>query len=186
MAAWQRAGRQAEERSAYVEAVAHLNTGLQLLATLSDTPERARHELALQMTRGSVLTDLEGPASLAVEQAYARAQELCQQIGETPQLTPVLLGLAIFYNNVRGQLPTAYRLAQQALELAQRGHDPVVLARAHAILGTSLFLRGEPVAARTHLEQSQALYAPQQHRFDVFRGPVFCLVRLAQVLWYLG
>ena len=37
---WQRAGQRALERSAYVEAIAHLRQGLALTATLPDTPER--------------------------------------------------------------------------------------------------------------------------------------------------
>jgi class 3 adenylate cyclase len=37
---WQRAGQRASERSAYVEAIAHLSKGLELLASLPDTPER--------------------------------------------------------------------------------------------------------------------------------------------------
>ena len=42
---WQRAGQRAIERSANVEAISHLSKGLELLATLPDTPERTQHEL---------------------------------------------------------------------------------------------------------------------------------------------
>src|SRR4029450_11888489 len=45
---WQRAGERATQRSAGVEAVAHLTRGLELLKTLPDTPERTQQELALQ------------------------------------------------------------------------------------------------------------------------------------------
>jgi len=37
---WQRASRRASERSAYVEAIAHLTKGLELLESLPDTPDR--------------------------------------------------------------------------------------------------------------------------------------------------
>ena len=43
-----------------------------------------------------------------VEQTYTRAQTLCQQVGETPQLFPVLQGLQMCYFN-RGALPAARR-----------------------------------------------------------------------------
>src|SRR2546427_3693550 len=52
---WQRAGQRAIERSANVEAVAHLTQGLELLATLPDTPERAQQELVMQTTLGPAL-----------------------------------------------------------------------------------------------------------------------------------
>ena len=45
---WQRAGERAVMRSAYVEAVAHLTKGLDVLQTLPDTPARALRELTMQ------------------------------------------------------------------------------------------------------------------------------------------
>src|SRR4029453_10898370 len=99
---WQRAGQRAIQRSAHLEAIAHLSMGLEVLRTLSDTPEHPQQELDLQLALGPALVVTRGPASPAVEQVYARAQELCQQVGETPQLFPVLWGLWRFYNN-RGE-----------------------------------------------------------------------------------
>src|SRR5262249_26895046 len=46
---WQRAGQHAVERSAHVEAIAHLQKGLALLATLPDTSERTQQELDIQI-----------------------------------------------------------------------------------------------------------------------------------------
>ena len=46
---WQRAGQRAIERSAHLEAIAHLTKGLEVLRTLPDTPERAQQELVVQM-----------------------------------------------------------------------------------------------------------------------------------------
>ncbi|HKA52188.1 MAG TPA: AAA family ATPase, partial [Candidatus Binatia bacterium] len=48
----QRAGENAIQRSAHVEAVNLLTKGLELLKTLPDTPERARQELMLHLTLG--------------------------------------------------------------------------------------------------------------------------------------
>ena len=61
-----------------MEAIAHLNQGLELLKTLSDTPERARQEIDLQIALGTPLMATKGYAAKEVEQAYTRAQELCQ------------------------------------------------------------------------------------------------------------
>ena len=49
IAAWQRAGELAAERSAYVEAIAHFRRGLALLQDLPDTHERVQQELDLQL-----------------------------------------------------------------------------------------------------------------------------------------
>jgi len=83
---WQRAGQQALQRSATLEAVRHLTKGLELLATLSETAARFQQELALQMALGQALGATKGYAAQEVEQTYARARALGVQVGETPQL----------------------------------------------------------------------------------------------------
>jgi predicted ATPase len=123
-----------------------------------------------------------------VEQAYTRALELCQQIGETPQLFPVLRGLQIFYL-IRAEHKTARELGEQLLTLAQRVQDPVFLPGAHFVLGQTLYFLGELASAREHLEQSIALYGPQQYRSLAWAGAhpgVQCLGYTALVLWHLG
>ena len=42
---WQRAGQQASDRSAYLEAISHFTTGIELLTTLPETPERTQQAL---------------------------------------------------------------------------------------------------------------------------------------------
>ena len=103
---WQRAGQRALQRSANPEAIQHLTRGLELLATLPETPARAQQELDLQIALAPALMASKGYAAPEVEQTYARAQELCRQVSETPQLFPTLRGLCRFYYT-RGALPMA-------------------------------------------------------------------------------
>ena len=49
---WQRAGKRASERSAYVEAISHLRKGLAVLQMLPGHAARLQHELELQTTLG--------------------------------------------------------------------------------------------------------------------------------------
>jgi predicted ATPase len=188
---WLKAGERASQRSAYVEAISHLTKGLEVLKTLPDTPERAQHELGLQAALGATLMVTKGYTAPDVERAYARARELCQQLGETLQLVPVLRGLVTFYF-ARAELQTALELAEQLLSLAQRMR-PLThpLLAAHLGLGITLFYRGELASALTHLEQSIALYDPQLHGPDRFQfstadRKVVCLSYAARVLWDLG
>jgi class 3 adenylate cyclase len=98
VAQWLKAGRRAIQRSANLEAIGHLRNGIELLMTLTDTRERARHELVLQTTLGSALAAAKGQGAPEYGEAYARARELCRQVGETPgQLFPVLFGLWYFH-----------------------------------------------------------------------------------------
>ena len=92
---WQKAGQRAIERSANLEAIGHLTTGLDVLKTLPDTPARTQQELALQMALGTALVSARGLSAPEAEQAYVRARELCQQVGDAPDLFPVLWGLCV-------------------------------------------------------------------------------------------
>jgi class 3 adenylate cyclase/predicted ATPase len=186
---WQQAGRQAAQRSAHVEAIAHLNTGLALLRALPDTPGRAQHELVLQTLLGPELIVSKSFAALEVAQAYTRARELCQQVGDTPQLFPVLRGLWVFYLS-RAELRVARELGEQLLSLAQRAPTPALFLEAHRTVGETLYWLGALTPARQSLEQGVSLYDPQQHRSHAFlygEDPgVACLSYAALTLWSQG
>ena len=187
---WQQAGQRASQRSANMEAVAHLTKGLELLKTLPDTPEHTQQELTLQITLGSPLVATKGYAASEVEKTYTRALALCRQVGETPQLFWVLFGLYRFYL-LRAEPQTARELAEQLLRLAQNMHDPALLLESRRALGLTLFHLGELTAALAHLQQSIALYDSQTHRPD--QSPVSGqdpkvtgLSYAAWALWLLG
>jgi predicted ATPase len=184
----QRAAERATQRSAYVEAIAHVIRGLELFKTLPDTPERVPQELTLQLALSDALYTVKGYTAPDVEKAVTRARELCQQLGETPQLFPVLLKLWAFYL-VRGELQTARELAEQLMRLAQSVQDQYLLSLAHWTLGCTLYLLGELISARPHLEQGIALYDPQQHPRSTTGTAdprVNCLFWASYTLWNLG
>ena len=182
-------GNEPSRRSANVEAISHLTRGLELLKTLPDSPEHARRELALQIDLGVPLRATKGFASPEAGRAYARALELCQRVGETSQLVPVLRGLWEFHE-LRAEYRTAREMGEQLLDLAQRTHDPGLLLVAHNVLGDTLFWLGEFAASRSHLEQGVALYDVQQHQSHTslygYDAGVACLSFGAWALWFLG
>jgi predicted ATPase/DNA-binding transcriptional ArsR family regulator len=186
---WHQAGKRAIQRSAHFEAINHLTKGLEVLTTLPDTLERARQELDVQITLGPVLMSVKGFASLDTERAYARARELCQQVGETSLLFPVLHGLFRFHQ-VRAELQTARDLAEQLFSLAKRLQDPAFLLEAHRVLGHTMYWLGEMASARAHLEQGVALYDPRKycsHAFVYGQDPgVACRTFAALPTWVLG
>ncbi len=185
---WQQAGQQAGQRSANAEAISHVKKALELLGTLPHTFDRAQQELTLQIAYGSALMT-KGYGVPEVEEAYARARELCKQLGETPQIFPVLVGLNRIYS-ARAELPKARELGEQCVTLAQRTNDPLLLVEAHRALGNTLYFLGEFTAVRFHLEQVIALYEPHQdHALAVFYlidPAVSGLSYLAWALWLLG
>ena len=186
---WQQAGQQASERSANLEAVSHFTIGIELLQTLPETPERTQQAVTLYITLGAALQMAKGMAAPEVEHAYTQAYALCQQVGETPELVPVLFGLWRI-SSIRPQLHTARELGDTLLRLAQQAHDPTLAVIAHYALGTTWFLLGALPAARPHLEAGIARYTPDQRRALVFRmgqdPGVVCQLYAAMTLWLLG
>jgi predicted ATPase len=184
----QRAGDRATQRSAYAEAVVHFTRGLELLKTLPDVPGRVQQELTLQLALSIALWNIKGFTAPEVERAVSRARALCQQLGETPQLVPMLYRYVVIYFN-RGEHQTAHELAKQMMRLAQSVQDQYLLSYAHTALGWTLYFRGEWTSARTHVEQARALYDPLTHPRSTFfwSDPrVECLSIAAYTLWSLG
>jgi len=179
----------AMHRQAPHEAVELLGRSLTLLKDLPDAPGRAQHELALLVAIGVPMLMTEGYAAEDVERTYARARELCRQVGEGPQLLPALAGLFRF-SFVRADFQTARATAEQILRLAQHTGDPVLFLVAHSLLGPLFLSLGEFGAAREHLEKGIALYDPREHRLmaSLYGDDpgVTCHCFAAMTLWLLG
>ena len=185
----QQAAETAVQRHAHREALGYLTRALDLLKTLPDTPERAQWELMLLLTLGPVVIAAKGYAAADVERVYSRAWQLCQHMGETAQLFPVLVGLRRFYQ-VRAAYQTAHELGERLLVMAQSLHDPALLLEGHFGVGITLYYLGDFVASREQCTQGLMLYDAQQHRSRaVFFGQdpgVACYTFEALSLWLLG
>jgi len=95
---WQRAGQQALERSANVEAVRHLTIGLGLLGPLPDTPVRAQQELDLQIALGPALAEgvlLVLFSILLGNLLFALGGHEFRAVRRAPLLYPMLASLAV-------------------------------------------------------------------------------------------
>ena len=187
---WQRAGRRALEHSAFPAAIAQLTKGLNLLKTLPNTPQRGRHELAVQLAVGPALMSTKGWAAPEVEQAYLRARELALHVGQPAELFAALWGLWLF-NHTSGRLETAKNLTAEILTLADREADPGLLLQAHHAAWTTEFFSGDMPSCRHHAEQGVALYKPEEHHAHTFlyggHDPGVCCRNMATgALWLLG
>jgi class 3 adenylate cyclase len=87
---WLRAGRQAAEQSANLEAIRHLSKGLESLKALAEGPERDRHELAAQIALGTPLIAVYGYAAPETGAAYRRARFLCERLEDAGALFAAL------------------------------------------------------------------------------------------------
>lgn len=186
---WFQAGRNAASRSANVEAVSHLTKALDALKSLSDASQNDRAELQIQTLLGNALMATRGYADPNVGRTFDRARALCDRIGETPQFTPVMYGLWMFYL-VRSDLQNARDLSAQLLQRAERSQDSSALLEGYRVVGMTAFFSGDFPSARRHLERGVAVYDPESHRGHAFlygtEPGVACSCYLAATLWILG
>ncbi len=189
---WRRAGELAAGRSANVEAIAHLSKGLELIGTVPNGPEQLEEELALCLAIGGPLIATKGYAAPEVERTYGRALALCEQLGRSAELFPVLRGLW-HYHLVRGDLRRARDLAERLVALADEQGAPLRRALARRALGTSLFFLGQFTDAMVALDEGIAIddaiaawEDPAHVLLYTERAGIVCRLFSARALWFLG
>ena len=184
------AGKKAASRSASHEAIAYFEQALNALGHLPDNRQTIEEAIHIRVDLGPLLIVTLSFAATEVEENYNNARELCDRIGNTSQLFPILWGLARMHDT-RGELRTGQKLGEQLLDLALRAQDSALLLEAHHELWANLSIQGELVSARSHMEQGVALYDREKHRHHAFlyggHDPaVCCAFHSAEVLWLLG
>jgi predicted ATPase len=161
---------------------------LHVLATTVSTPERARQEITLQTSLARALLATKGYTA-EVEQAYARALELCANAGEIPEVFPVLRGLASFYV-LRSEFEKGHGMGERILELAERLDDMDMRVEGHLVLGENIASLGDLHLGLEHLEKAIVAFDPKRHRvrrLGLGSNPgVVALNVSALYLWMLG
>jgi predicted ATPase len=185
----QHAAETAGQRYAHREAIEYLRRALKLLKAMPETPQLRRQELEVQLALGPAFMVTRGFGASEVADTYARARQLCEQLGDRQQLFPVLFGLWRSAH-VRAQLREARELGEQLLSLANAQGDAALFVAAHGPLGQTLCILGELTLAREHLQHVVALYEPQRHRALALRfgydPGIYAPAMEGWVLWLLG
>jgi class 3 adenylate cyclase/tetratricopeptide (TPR) repeat protein len=154
---WLQGGRDAAARSANLEAIAHLQRGVEGVQALPASPARDRIELDLQFALAPCLIATQGAASARSLAAFTRARELCERLGEPAEYQQVMFWLATA-SVVRGELPQALEADLVVLRRAEaRGDRPALL---NAIRGQAMILLflGRVAEARAVVEHAVEVF----------------------------
>ena len=184
-----KAGKQGVARSAMKEAVSQLRKGLDLLANLPNDTRRRQHELDLQITLGQALMASQHYAAPEVDQTYARARQLCEQLNWPPQFVTVLNGQCTYQLCVPEDLNWALELANELRTLGEARNDKAIQRAGHSARGNVHMWLGNFVAGREDLEQCLKLIAPANRASSVTPAMdprVATLTNLSSALSYLG
>jgi class 3 adenylate cyclase/tetratricopeptide (TPR) repeat protein/energy-coupling factor transporter ATP-binding protein EcfA2 len=185
---WERAGRRALGRAAFLEAAAHFRQAVQALDATRPAPEG-------ELERGDLLTRI-GAATQAghtpaadVDVVYARARSAFEHTGERDRLIPVIRGEYLLHV-ARAQYVGALELAEEMLSMARKHEHTPWRAEGLFYLGFARMLRGELDRARADLEEASTLYRPVEHAEDIYEAQsdpgVAALAYLANLLWNQG
>ncbi len=155
-----RAGQQALSRSAFAEAQAQLQQGLEWIKKLSESPERDARELELASTLAQVLLVTKGMSAPETRAAAERARDLAEKAGNLAQLVARVHGI---WRSVLtgGDYSTAALLADRILDLARREGSPASFGFAGSAQVQVRFLRGDLAGVEEHFTRwSSFLSAP--------------------------
>ncbi len=149
-------------RAANQEAEAHLRRALQLLETLPPSAERDELEVTLRIALGGALMAVRGFGAPEVEDCFARAHRVCQQLTGDAHTFPVQWGLWLFYLG-RGSMRPARELADRLLATAASLPDPDLRLQAHHALWATALSEGDLAAVERHADAGIAIYEPERH-----------------------
>ena len=182
---YQRAGNQAQERSAHEEAIIHFRKAITLAETSATAPERESREMRVQMALGASLMAVRGYAHAETEAAYERARRLCEAVGDRTQLASALGHLSTCYLG-RGDTAQALEIAERLMEIAQETGRDTDLVLAHSQMLVAHYYQGKFASSLAHAERLIALYDPSRHRRFTPTGPAGAGAFAACCLAHLG
>jgi class 3 adenylate cyclase/tetratricopeptide (TPR) repeat protein len=186
---WLRAGLHAAQRSAHIEAIAHLRAGLSLIERISEPAVRRRLEMNLQAALIGSIMATEGATSIGVSECCQRGLELCREGEPSPLVLPFAFGQFTF-TNCRGQVQEAASMAGLFLSLAEGANSESGRVIGHRMLGTILHGQGKSLEAKEQFELSLRLYVPERDAATTYQfgqsTEVHTKSALSLVLFCLG
>jgi tetratricopeptide (TPR) repeat protein len=152
---WAKAGEQALQRSAFIEAISHYNKAIGHAEQLSESPKLLRHRLRLQIACGQALISARGYGAPETTAAFTRARELAAAIDDPAERFSVYYGLwAGSY--VRGEQDTMAEIAESMLREIESHPDMPESVVAYRVVATTWWLGGDYIQAREYFEKAVA------------------------------
>ena len=184
------AGTQAMARGALPQAIGDFEHALELLKAFASGPDREGLELQLLNQLGTAYIAVRGYAAPEVGPIFVRARELCERIGQPPQLFAVVWG-NFAWHVVRGEMGLSMNLAREGMTLAERFDDPGIWMEALFLVGVTLFYQGDFVGALSQYRKALSRYDDRERtRLWASRvgedAGITHRCYLALALWHLG
>jgi len=188
---WEAAGKAANLRPAYAEAISHIERAIKINSGKDDAGEIPGLEraLSLQLQLAPALLAFKGYAANETAYAYDVALSLANNIGETPLQFPAYYGLWVG-KFMTGEHVRALEISQGVSEAAEKSGVSLYRMVAARLLGFSSCMLGRFSEAQKHLDQAISLYDPAENaghesRFGQDPGAAIIIYQAIN-LWCLG
>src|SRR5262245_28266031 len=165
---WLKAGHLALSRSANAEAVKHLGQGIELTQSQAPTAKRVRNELDFCLALGPAMAATEGYAAPETLRVFSHARDLLGDGGTLTEQMTVLWGVYLAHN-MRAEHIAARDVALRILALGAEHEHTGVLALGNRFMGQTLWMMGDFVDARFHLERTLELCAANRETIPSYR-----------------
>ena len=185
IAEWSRAGKAAEARNAFEEALEDYQQAVAPINLLPESPERDARELALRQSVVLMLNLTRGIAAPETIEAIERMAVLAEESGNLKLLVDLMIrkGFAAYFS---GDLPAASALADQTLDLAIRDGQSAGLAYAHFLQLTTRYQRADFVGAEQHFTEGYRYFDDPDFRQAVGAAAVSAFAVASWTAWILG
>jgi class 3 adenylate cyclase/predicted ATPase len=193
---WGKAGERSLQRSALLEAIAHLTRALEQLAALPGTPALRREQMKLQVALITPLAHIKGYSAAETIAAVEKTRVLMEEteaVEEVPEdsllVFSVLWGVWVG-NYVAFNGEVLRDIATQFLGLAEKRSATIPRMIGHRLMGTTSLHTGRLAEGRAHLDRAITLYDPARHRSLATRfgqdARVGALAYRSVTVWMLG
>jgi TOMM system kinase/cyclase fusion protein len=185
---WMHAGRRTLARAAYAESIRLLERALGLLARMPPSRERAALELETRGLLGEAYLLTRGYTAPEVQEHFARALVLCDQLGEEAPFR-LIAGLWQMHI-VRADAEPLTRILAQIEHLAEGSADGALLLTAHGFAGARAFYLGDFARARDEMTAASRWYDTDAVRAFIreagYDGGINVFAIRSWALWMLG
>ncbi len=186
---WEKAGLQAQERSAHHEAISHFRQGLELVETLDPSEQRDGLEFKFQIPLGVALLTTQGYAAPEVGPVFERALQLGQELAGPGEQFFIHWGIWA-WRVVREELQICDQMAVEAQGIVEPLGDSGLQVEAWFIPALTSFYLGDFEKSRKCCEQGFQLYDQDtaklyaRHTGQNVGVTIQCYWALS--LWHLG
>jgi tetratricopeptide (TPR) repeat protein len=185
IAQWSRAGKAAETRNAFREALESYQRALALLNTLPESSGRDLRELELRQSLYFMLFVTSGSATPETIDATERLAALAEKSGNLARLVGSV-NARCYIAMFSGDLAAAVMLADQALELALRDGSPEGLAGVYAMQVLAREQLGDLAGAEKHFTSGRVFFEDPGFRLGPRRVLLIAFTAASWNAWKLG